>query len=102
MSKDGNVTVKINATEPCYLTLINNNKQTAVNWTVSGMNVSADIMRLSFPFNSTKEQRVSNFTMQGTNDIIFLYIGATQAKESAALISWVTPKAVVPNPPVNP
>lgn len=98
------MTVKINATEPCYLTLINNNKQAALNWTISGANVSADIMRLSFPFNTTKEQRINNFTMPTNNDIVFLYIGATQNKDSTALISWITPKATptTPSTPVNP
>src|SRR5688572_27181578 len=62
VSKDGSMSLAISATEPCYLTLINNNKQAALNWTIAGTNVSADIMRLSFPFNTTKEQKVRDFT----------------------------------------
>lgn len=100
ISKDGNISLMISAAEPCYLTLINNNKQTDLSWTITGMNVSADIMRLSFPFNTTKQQKVNNFTMPTENDIVFVYIGATQNKDSSALISWVTPKQ--PVAPVNP
>jgi hypothetical protein len=38
--------------------------------------------------------------MSTNNDIVFIYIGATQNKDSSALISWVTPKQ--PVAPVNP
>lgn len=55
VSKDGKVTINVNGTEPCYLTLINNAKAVNFNWTVSGTNISADIMRMSFPFNTTVE-----------------------------------------------
>ena len=101
IQKDGNFSVVISAKEPCYLTLINNNKQTDLNWTISGTNVSADIMKMSFPFTTSRYSRVQNFTMPTTNDIVFLYIGATTSKDQAATISWTTPK-LIPVTPVTP
>jgi hypothetical protein len=73
-----------------------------MNWTINGTNISADIMRLSFPFNTTTQQRVNKFVMPTTNDIVFLYIGATSTKDTAAMISWSAPKAIVPVTPVTP
>lgn len=35
--------------------------------------------------------------LQPNNDLLFLYIGPTQAKSSAATISWENPKIVVPS-----
>ena len=102
VSKDGNFSVNVTGKEPCYLTLINSNKKDIVNWTISGTNVSADMMRLDFPFVTKSSIRVKNFTMDTSNDIVFLYIGATQLKDSTVKLSWVTPKVVIPQPPVNP
>lgn len=102
VSKDGDLSLNVTAEEPCYLTLVNNNKQNSLDWTITGTNVSADIMKLNFPFNTTKEMKVKTFTMATANDIVFLYIGATQIKDSSVKLSWITPKApVTPSTPIS-
>jgi hypothetical protein len=98
VSKDGNFSFSVNGSEPCYVTLINNYKaQNSLSMTISGANVSADVMKLNFPFDSYSWKKVSSFTVDKVNDIVFLYVGATQIKDSTAKVSWISNTSVNPS-----
>ncbi len=83
---DGKQALEVPNDKPCYVQLVNS-RRNQIEFSLKGENVTAYMMRINYPFNTTNYTRMENgkaYRISKADDMTILYLGSTVEQQAVS------------------